>query len=63
MSGNYFGRVSDGRLIWDMVVSAIRQKSSQQIRLMGLKNIKVHLPDMVHDLEKIESLLIMLGPG
>ena len=51
-AGNYFRRLSDGRLLWGMGVSAMRQKSSQQIRLMGWKNIKAHFPNMVQDMEK-----------
>ena len=51
-AGNYFRRLSDGRLLWGMGVSAMRQKSSQQIRLMGWKNIKAHFPDMVQDMER-----------
>ena len=51
-AGNYFRRLPDGRLLWGMGVSAMQQKPIHKIRSMGLQNIKAHLPEMVHHMEK-----------
>ena len=51
-AGNYFRRLSDGRLLWGMGVSAMQQKPIHKIRSMGWHNIKAHFPDMVNHMEK-----------
>ncbi|MAT88888.1 MAG: hypothetical protein CL532_10160 [Aestuariivita sp.] len=49
-AGNYFRKLSDGRLLWGMGISALSAPSQQKINIMATKNIAAHLPDLAKDM-------------
>ena len=62
-AGNYFRKLSDGRLLWGMGISALSAPSHKKIKTMATKDIAAHLPELAKDMQSANIKLAYAWSG